>query len=198
MAKVSKLKQTKTKKKKNPNAPTQGHKLVWFTVILIAIPCLFVGYVLLTSMGGQGEPVVGNRFQKGDLDPKITEENIQSIKDSVSTIGGVEDATINLKSATLRVHLNLVDDAGGDTCEAVINQAYENINGILPIDTYFTNREDGKMYDVEIDAYNYIVDDAHPAEGQVYYKLTKTGAGSKVIDNLTSPKDEELVNQITR
>lgn len=198
MAKVSKLKQTKTKKKKNPNAPTQGHKLVWFTVILIAIPCLFVGYVLLTSMGGQGEPVVGNRFQKGDLDPKITEENIQSIKDSVSTIGGVEEVTVNLKSATLRVHLNLVDDIGYDTCEAALNQSYDLINGILPIDTYFTNREDGKMYDIEIDAYNYIVDENHGADGQVYCKLTKTGAGDRVIDYLTSPKDQELVQQITR
>ena len=45
------------------NKPTgQGHKLVWFTVIIIMIPVVIVGYVLLTSLGGQNRPVEGSRF----------------------------------------------------------------------------------------------------------------------------------------
>lgn len=182
----------------NKNKPKQGHKLVWFTLTIISIPCVIIGYVLLTSMGGQDQPVIGNRFQKGDLDPKITEENISAVKDSMKNIGGIEDVTVNLKSATLRVHLNMTDDANDDTCTSALHQAYDLINGILPIDQYFTNRKDGKMYDLEVDAYNYIVDDSHPADLQSYLKLTKTGAGQQVIDNLAFPKDQELVNQITR
>ena len=45
----------------------QGHKLIWFTVIVIAIPVIFVAYVLLTSAVGQDKPVIGNRFGSNDL-----------------------------------------------------------------------------------------------------------------------------------
>ena len=55
------------------------------------------------------------------------------------------------------------------------------------------------MYDLEIDVYNYIVDDSHPAEGQIYIKTTKTGAATdRVTDVMTTAKDPELVAQIKR
>lgn len=191
---------TKPKKTQKKNTESkQGHKLVWFTLIIIAIPVVIVAYVLLTSMGGQGEPVVGNRFNGEDLNPSITEEAMNSIQEQVSGIGGVEEATINLKSATLRVHLNMDDSYTQDQIQAASDQAYEIVAATLPIDQYFTNREDAKMYDLEIDAYNYIVDDSHPAEGQIYIKTTKTGAATdRVTDVMTTAKDPELVAQIKR
>lgn len=194
------LNKTEPKKtKKKSIEPKQGHKLVWFTLIIIAIPVVIVAYVLLTSMGGQGEPVVGNRFNGEDLNPSITEEAMNSIQEQVSGIGGVEEATINLKSATLRVHLNMDDSYTQDQIQAASDQAYEIVAATLPIDQYFTNREDAKMYDLEIDVYNYIVDDSHPAEGQIYIKTTKTGAATdRVTDVMTTAKDPELVAQIKR
>lgn len=194
------LNKTKPKKTQKKNTESkQGHKLVWFTLIIIAIPVVIVAYVLLTSMGGQGEPVVGNRFNGEDLNPNITEEAVNSIQEQVSGIGGVEEATINLKSATLRVHLNMDDSYTQDQIQAASDQAYEIVAATLPIDQYFTNREDAKMYDLEIDVYNYIVDDSHPAEGQIYIKTTKTGAATdRVTDVMTTAKDPELVAQIKR
>ncbi len=194
------LNKTKPKKTQKKNTESkQGHKLVWFTLIIIAIPVVIVAYVLLTSMGGQGEPVVGNRFNGEDLNPSITEEAMNSIQEQASGIGGVEEATINLKSATLRVHLNMDDSYTQDQIQAASDQAYEIVAATLPIDQYFTNREDAKMYDLEIDAYNYIVDDSHPAEGQIYIKTTKTGAATdRVTDVMTTAKDPELVAQIKR
>ena len=194
------LNKTKPKKTQKKNTESkQGHKLVWFTLIIIAIPVVIVAYVLLTSMGGQGEPVVGNRFNGEDLNPSITEEAMNSIKEQVSGIGGVEEATINLKSATLRVHLNMDDSYTQDQIQAASDQVYEIVAATLPIDQYFTNREDAKMYDLEIDVYNYIVDDSHPAEGQIYIKTTKTGAATdRVTDVMTTAKDPELVAQIKR
>lgn len=194
------LNKTKPKKTQKKNTESkQGHKLVWFTLIIIAIPVVIVAYVLLTSMGGQGEPVVGNRFNGEDLNPNITEEAMNSIQEQASGIGGVEEATINLKSATLRVHLNMDDSYTQDQIQAASDQAYEIVAATLPIDQYFTNREDAKMYDLEIDAYNYIVDDSHPAEGQIYIKTTKTGAATdRVTDVMTTAKDPELVAQIKR
>lgn len=194
------LNKTKPKKTQKKNTESkQGHKLVWFTLIIIAIPVVIVAYVLLTSMGGQGEPVVGNRFNGEDLNPNITEEAMNSIQEQASGIGGVEEVTINLKSATLRVHLNMDDSYTQDQIQAASDQAYEIVAATLPIDQYFTNREDAKMYDLEIDAYNYIVDDSHPAEGQIYIKTTKTGAATdRVTDVMTTAKDPELVAQIKR
>ena len=188
----------KKTQKKNTESK-QGHKLVWFTLIIIAIPVVIVAYVLLTSMGGQGEPVVGNRFNGEDLNPSITEEAMNSIQEQASGIGGVEEVTINLKSATLRVHLNMDDSYTQDQIQAASDQVYEIVAATLPIDQYFTNREDAKMYDLEIDVYNYIVDDSHPAEGQIYIKTTKTGAATdRVTDVMTTAKDPELVAQIKR
>lgn len=183
---------------KKPKQAKQGHKLVWFTAIVIAIPFLVVGIVLLTSLGGKGQPVVGNRYQKQDLDPKIMEQSIQSIQEQAAQIGGVEEASANLKSATLRLHLNMDDSYNQDQIQAAADQAYEVIAANLPIDQYFTNREDAKMYDLEVDVYNYIVDETHSADGQIFIKKSKSGASQPINEVLTSPKDPELVGQIKR
>ena len=63
-------------RRKKRTAPKQGHKLVWFTLVIILIPFVIIGYVILTSMGGQDEPVVGNRFHSSDLNPSISKDQI--------------------------------------------------------------------------------------------------------------------------
>lgn len=189
----------KLKRQKNSAKPKQGHKLVWFTLIIIAIPCVVVAYVLLTSMGGQDKPVEGSRFSKNDLNPAITEEDMSNLQSSLSSIENVEEVTVDCLSATLRVHLNLVDSATDDIAQTALNSAYDIVNQALPINTYFTNTDDGKMYDLEIDSYNYLIDDTHTSDGWTYLKLTKTGAASEAVtDNMTVAKDEELVAQIKR
>ena len=180
------------------NKPTgQGHKLVWFTVIIIMIPVVIVGYVLLTSMGGQNRPVEGSRFSKTDLDPAITDSSISSLETSLTSIDNVEKASVDLLSATLRVHLDLVDSATDDVANQALDSAYNIVNDQLPIDTYFTNKDGSKMYDLEIDSYNYLIDDTHTADGWTYLKLTKTGASKEpVTDNMTTAKDPELASQL--
>ena len=180
------------------NKPTgQGHKLVWFTVIIILIPVVIVGYVLLTSVGGQNHPVEGNRFSKTDLNPAITDNSISSLESSLASIDKVEKASVNLLSATLRVHIDLVDSATDEVASQALDAAYNVINDQLPIDTYFTNKDDSKMYDLEIDAYNYLIDDTHTTDGWTYLKLTKTGASKgSVTDNMTTAKDPELSSEL--
>lgn len=175
----------------------QGHKLVWFTLIIIMIPVVIVGYVLLTSIGGQNHPVEGSRFSKTDLDPAITDSSISSLETSLTSIDNVEKASVDLLSATLRVHLDLVDSATDDVANQALDSAYNIVNDQLPIDTYFTNKDGSKMYDLEIDSYNYLIDDTHTADGWTYLKLTKTGASKEpVTDNMTTAKDPELASQL--
>ena len=190
-------KQTSGKRMKQLK-PKQGHKLVWFTLILIAIPIIFVLYVLLMSSFGQNKPVVGNRFHGNNLDPRISNDQIETIQNDLAGIGGVEKVDVILKSATLRISVDVADNTDQEGVNAIVEEAYSRVTKTLPEKTYFKNKENAKMYDLEIGGYNYLVDDAHDANGQVYIKITKTGAGSKTVDVMSSPKDEELVNQITR
>lgn len=192
-------KKTKRVRKPKKEKVKQGHKLVWFTLIIILIPFLIVGYVLLTSAQGNNHPVEGNRFGVNDLQPCIQDSQMNAIQGDLLTIGGVESATINLESATLRVNLNMVDNADNAILEEACRQAYDIVNNYLPIDTYFTNSENGKNYDLEISAYNYIVDDQHPADGWHFTKLLKTAAASDfVVDHITQPKNPELAEQVRK
>lgn len=184
-------------RRKKRTAPKQGHKLVWFTLVIILIPFVIIGYVILTSMGGQDEPVVGNRFHSSDLNPSISKDQISQVQNAVSSIGSVQNVEVNLKSATLRISVDIDDVANADTCNSIAQEAYKQVTGILPADTYFTNTEDSKMYDLEIDVYNFLLDDTH-TDGQIYYKVYKTGAGEVSTQNMTQPKDQELVNQLVR
>lgn len=174
----------------------QGHKLVWLTLVIILIPALIIGYVLLVSARESDQPVEGSRFSQNDLNPAIQDSQIQTIQGELMSIAGVETATINLKSATLRVHLNMQDSASVEQLQNAVDQAYDIVNMYLPIETYFTNTADGKSYDLEIDAYNYLVDDTHPQEGWLFVKLTKTGAGPRTFDNLTAPKNAQLAEDV--
>ena len=45
-----------------------------------------------------------------------------------------------------------------------VDSAYNIVNDQLPIDTYFTNKDGSKMYDLEIDSYNYLIDDTRTAD----------------------------------
>lgn len=190
--KVKRKRVSKPKKQK----VKQGHKLVWLTLVIILIPVLVVGYVLLTSARESDQPVVGNRFGVNDINPQIQETDMNNIQGELMGIGGIETATIDLKSATLRVHLNMFDDADNGTLQAAADQAYEIVSRYLPIETYFTNTAEGKSYDLEIDSYNYLVDDAHPQEGWRFVKVSKSGAGGKVTDIITEPRNAELAEQV--
>lgn len=174
----------------------QGHKLVWLTLVIILIPVLVVGYVLFTSASGNDKPVEGKRFSSSDLNPAIDNGTLESIRSQLLGIDGVESATINLASATVRIHLNMVDGLDDNSIHNAAETAYNIVNSSLPIDTYFTDTATGKNYDLEIDSFNYIVDNSHPLAGQIYYKITKNGAGNKVVENINQPKNPELAEAV--
>ena len=131
------------------------------------------------------------------MDPKITDEQISTLQDSLKSIDNVDKVSVDLLSATLRVHLDLVDSATDDVAQTALNSAYDIVNQQLPIATYFTNTKNGKNYDLEIDSYNYLIDDTHTKDGWTFLKLTKTGASDGPITaNMTVAKDEELANEL--
>ena len=194
---MARKKVNKSAKNKNTGSK-QGHKLVVFTAVLILIPCVIIGLVLLTSIGGQNKPVVGERFSKHDLQPAIEKSHLNQLEKDLAIIDGLEEVEVNLKSATLRIQLNLVDDANEDQAKAAVEKGFEIVTQLLPIDQYFTNTDTAKMYDLEIDGFNFIPAEGQSQEGFAYVKLTKTGASANVIDVMSSPKDAELAQQVRK
>ena len=176
----------------------QGHKLVVFTAVLILIPCAIVGLVLLTSIGGQNKPVVGERFSKHDLQPEIEKSQLRQLEQDLTAIEGLEEVQVNLKSATLRIQLNLNDAANEAQAKGAVEKGFEIVTKLLPVDEYFTNTDDAKMYDLEIDGFNFIVQEGQSQDGFAYVKLTKTGSSATVIDVMSSPKNAELVKEIRK
>lgn len=189
---------TKKVSKPRKQKVKQGHKLVWLTLVIILIPVLIIGYVLLTSMESSGKPVEGSRFSSTDLNPQIQQRDMDAIQADLMNIEGIESATMDMKSATLRIHLNMQDGYDDEGLNNAAETAYGIVNNYLPIDTYFTNTSESKNYDLEIDSYNYLIDDAHPREGQHYIKITKTGAGQKTTDNMTVARNQELTDSVRR
>mgnify|MGYP001112536489 CR=1 FL=1 len=114
-------KEKKVKKTKD-GKPKQNHILVWIAAAVVLIPTIFVGVVVMTSTENQGEPVTGVRFSEEDLNPAITEEQITQVQEAM-TFDYVESVEVNLKSATLRVNINMEDIVDEVDLELVQNTA---------------------------------------------------------------------------
>lgn len=188
--KTNKLKSS-NKDKKNKRKPNW---LLRFTLIVIAVPVLILAWTLVTSLETSGEPVVGDRFDN-QLDPAITDSQLTEVKNALQ-YPEAESVSVNLESATLRVTINTIDTATREQIEAIMNDAYNQVSNILPIETYFTNREGVKMYDLEIHVFNFIPDDTN-RDAFIYYVLTKNAAATEPsISNPSTPRNEEQKNKV--
>ncbi|MGX8851020.1 hypothetical protein [Amedibacillus sp. YH-ame10] len=164
--------------------------------IVILIPLVLLIYIYFGAKDNAGKPTVGDRFEDS-LNPAITEKQLSELRTALK-IDGTEKIEINLISATLRVNIDTADDASADTITSIMNQAYDSVNSILPIDTYFTNnKKSTKMYDVEINVYNYIPDETKSADGQIFMIKTKTAAASEPnVSVPTTAKNEEVAKKL--
>ena len=179
----------------------QLHLMLWMVIIIAAIPITWVGSTLIHSIKEQSSPVAGERF-KEDMPEKIEQSQIDEVVRRIKELDHVEDVTANLLSATLRIHINCADDITEKQMQAMREKVYNDImKDVLPTKTYFTNTEDSKSYDFEIDFYNYIPDEEAglSADKQIYLKMVKNGKEPHPhTDNMTKAKDPDLVKEIVR
>lgn len=200
-----KLKDLKNQRAKKPSGKkgdgkTEHNYLLWATIAVIAIPCVILLYIVIGSRENSRTPVTGHRF-KDALDPAITEENLNALKDSLK-FDNADEVEITLKSATLRINIDTKDDLSQEEMKELVALAYDKVNEKLPIATYFTNKKNGdeimKMYDLEISAYNVLPkDDAESKTKQIHLSRTKNAAAEEPVDDvLSSPKDEQSAEEI--
>lgn len=187
-----------SKKKKKAKAGGGKSKILyWIAGIVILIPVLLLGWIYLSAKESSGSPTVGSRFDNS-LNPAITEEQLDKVK-SAMKLDGVESVEVNLISATLRINIDTKDDASSAKVKSIMNEAYDKVNDILPIKKYFTNNDSDKMYDLEVHVYNFIPDDKHSADDQIYKIKTKTAAAKKPnVSTPSSPKNKSVAEKLLK
>ena len=169
----------------------------WIIIIgllIIAVPCAAFLYILLSAQAATGTAISGDRFT-GDLDPAITETQMANVVTSVESIEGVESAEVILKSATVRVYVDTLDEMTPEVAEGIANQAYEKLTAECDPSVFFTQTASKKMYDIEVHAYN--LTENRDSEEFVYVILSKSSSMEAPIARLVSePLDPELAAQL--
>ena len=186
-----------TKKEKKPKQKKKMDAASWIIVIgliLIAIPCVAFAYILLSASAATGTVISGDRFTN-DLDPAITEEQLVAVDTAVESIEGVESADVYLKSGTVRVYLNTIDEMTPEVAEDLANQAYDKLIQECDPSVYFTQSSSKKMYDIEVHAYN--LEENRESDSFVYVIVNKSSSMEAPIARLVSePLDPELAAQL--
>ncbi len=180
--------------KKNTNSRKKNMKFLYVIAIcVIVVPILLLGYIYFSTKENSGSPIIGSRYNNG-LSTKIKNNDLKKLEKSLQ-LEGVEKVEVNLTSATLRINLDVNDDLKSKEVTDLLKDAYAKVDEVLPVDTYFTNQEDVKMYDLDIHAYNFIPKDSK--EGWIYKELVKNASSKKtVIDTLSSPRNEDIANDL--
>lgn len=188
---------SQTKKEKKAKKKGRMDAASWIIIIgllIIAVPCAAFLYILLSAQAATGTAISGDRFT-GDLDPAITETHMANVVTSVETIEGVESAEVILKSATVRVYVDTLDEMTPEVAEGIANQAYEKLTAECDPSVYFTQTASKKMYDIEVHAYN--LTENRDSEEFVYVILSKSSSMEAPIARLVSePLDPELAAQL--
>lgn len=188
---------SQTKKEKKAKKKGRMDAASWIIIIgllIIAVPCAAFLYILLSAQAATGTAISGDRFT-GDLDPAITETQMANVVTSVETIEGVESAEVILKSATIRVYVDTLDEMTPEVAEGIANQAYEKLTAECDPSVYFTQTASKKMYDIEVHAYN--LTENRDSEEFVYVILSKSSSMEAPIARLVSePLDPELAAQL--
>ena len=129
---------------------------------------------------------------------KIEQNQIDQVKSSLK-YDKAENVEINLTSATLRITIDLQDTCGKSDVDSVLNDAYKKTTQILPVETYFTNKDDVKMYDLDIHVYNFIPKDDDSTDGWVYKEKIKNASSKKAVtDTLSSARSKEDANALLK
>ena len=188
----------KSKKNKTGNTGVKSVKqmkpLYWVAIVVILIPLLSLGFIYISTKENAGSPTVGERFDD-QLEPAITQQQLDAIHEALQ-YEKAEVVEVNLKSATLQILIDLKDDAGNETVTNVLNDAYKKVIDILPVNTYFTNDGEKKMYDLDIHVYNFIPE-GDDTSGWVYKEKIKNAAAKKATtDTLSKPRNEKLSDKL--
>lgn len=160
--------------------------LFWVCLVLVILPFAVLGWILFSASRDTHTPVLGKRYD-GDLDPAITSSQMDEVQSAVSAVSGVDSASVQMQTATLRIYADIADTATADDANAIADSLYSAVTSVLDPNTYFSQANGEKMYDLEIHVYTIPERTGTDGENFVYVIDTKTS-------NMTDPQ-KQLVSE---
>ncbi|MBR2599812.1 MAG: hypothetical protein IKD84_02740 [Erysipelotrichaceae bacterium] len=122
----------------------------------------------------------------------IDEDQKSAVESRLKQLDGVEGCAVNLIVETMRIELDVRDDMTSEEMNDLVLKAYEAVNEILPVETYFTQQEDYKQYDLEIYAY----DDMKLDEFRLILINKNSKMDTYLVQTLSDPKNAEIAAEL--
>lgn len=182
---ATKTSKPKKEKKLGPNW------FFWIVLILVIIPSFYFVKLLHDASLESNVPVLGDRL-KHNIQDQITEEMKTTISTAVSSMENVELSETNLIVDTLRITVDANDELTTDQMKQMTVDIYNKVAETAPIETYFTQHDDFKQYDIEINVFNNL-----DAESPVIVSLYRNShMDNYSVQVLTSPMNSTVASQL--
>ena len=163
----------------------------WLSFIVLMVPVCFFLYLLYSAAQETHTPIVGERINT-EIIHMIDEDQKSAVESRLKQLDGVEGCAVNLIVETMRIELDVRDDMTSEEMNDLVLQAYEAVNEILPVETYFTQQEDYKQYDLEIYAY----DDMKLDEFRLILINKNSKMDTYLVQTLSDPKNAEIAAEL--
>ena len=144
---ATKTAKPKKEKKLGPNW------FFWIVLILVIIPSFYFVKLLHDASLESNVPVLGERL-KHNIQDQITDEMKTTISTAVRSMENVELSETNLIVDTLRITVDANDEMTAGQMKQMTVDIYNKVAETAPIETYFTQHDDFKQYDLEINVFN--------------------------------------------
>ena len=192
---MSEVNQTKVKRQKK--RLSKSALVLIIGILIIAIPIAIFLAILGISALQTGSPRLGSRFNN-DLNPEISNSQVEALASELKAMSSVEEVEVILAQGQLRIFVDTDDNMSDEQFDSLLTSVYSKVNSSLPIDTYFTDTDTEKMYDLAINVYTKAKASDLDADSSRKYKLLHKNSKEDTyqIDDLAHPKNPELAAQL--
>lgn len=171
----------------------------WVLIFSLAVVFVFgsiFALIMFNALSETGKTVVGNRFQL-ELNPSIENAKLTEIKSALDGQSTTVKSSVNLKSATLRIMVQVNSTLTDEELQTAILSIKDLVNTSLPFETYFTSTPDIKMYDLEIHIFNAVEAVSTETFAYHYFILSKNANMLDwKIQEVSTPVNPELAAQL--
>ena len=190
---TSATKDSSKKKKKEKKERLGFNWFFWISFIIILVPVVYFVYLLYSASQESNVPILGTRLETY-IETPIETTKVTEVEKAIRELEGVKTAHATLIVETLRVTITADDELTADQLKQLNEAAYQKVDEIIPVATYFSMIKDKKQYDLEITTVNNL-----STEDFKMVVLTRNAAmyeGQYVNQLISEPLNPDLVQQI--
>lgn len=184
-------KKTKAKKVKVKKDKLGFNWFFWLSFIIIMVPVCYFLYLIYSAYQETHIPIVGDRINS-EIETVIQTEQVENITARIKGIEGVENCNSDLIVETLRIKIDVNDDLTEEDMQGILTQAYDIVNEVLPVESYFTQHNDYKEYDLEIYSYDNMDSD----DLRIILLSKNSKMEEYAVQTLTSAVNQEVADEL--